>query len=188
MTTVRRRPLADELAARASACADLPALADAVCTAVHTAVPFSFGCLATTDPATGLISWAYKTRPLEIGDEDWAAAEYGAWDVNQFADIAARAEPVGVLSIDTDDRPETCRRFRDFLVPHFGFTDELRIVFRTQGLTWGALALNRGADEPSFTADEARTVVAVHALVADLIRHALFDTDRSTPYLRPALP
>ena len=51
-------------------------------------VPFAFGCLATTDPTSGLITWAYKTHPLEIGD------------------IARRSEPVGVLSIDTAGRPD----------------------------------------------------------------------------------
>lgn len=60
-------------------------------------VPFAFGCLATTDPASGLTTWAYKTHPLEIGD------------------IARRSEPVGVLSIDTAGRPDRCQRFREFL-------------------------------------------------------------------------
>ena len=159
----------------------MPAVAGAVCDAFQAAVPFTFGCLATTDPLTGLISWAYKTTPLEIGDEEFAAAEYGEPDINRFADLAARAEPVGALCLDTGGRPETCRRFRDFLAPRFGFTDELRVAFRNQGLIWGALALYRGPDEPAFTADEARIAAAVHEQVAELIRRAVFGMPRSGP-------
>jgi DNA-binding CsgD family transcriptional regulator len=182
---VSPRPLAEEIAARARPAAGLPALAAAVCAAYGTAVPYAFGCLATTDPSTGLISWTWKTSPLDLGDEEWAAAEYGGPDVNQFAELAGRAEPVGVLSMDTGGRPETCLRFRDFLAPRFGFTDELRVVFRSRGLTWGALALHRGPGEPPFSPAEARTAAAVHAQVADLIRAAVFSPPRPAPVTAP---
>lgn len=145
MTTVRPRPLADILASRTRNCVDLASVAAAVCEAYRVRIPYRIGCLATTDPSTGLISWAWKTHPLNIGDEEFAAAEYGGWDINLFAEIGTRPEPVGALSSDTDGNPGSCRRFRDFLVPRFGFTDELRVVFRSQGLTWGAIALYRGA-------------------------------------------
>ncbi len=158
----------------------MPALAAAVWDAVNRVVPFTFACLATTDPSTGLISGAYKSTPLEIGDEDFAAAEYGQWDINLFADIALRADPVGVLSIDTGGSPQSCRRFRDFLAPRFGFTDELRVAFRKQGLVWGALALYRGPGEPSFTAQEAQIVASVHGQLAELIRNAIFSAPRGT--------
>jgi DNA-binding CsgD family transcriptional regulator len=179
------RPLADVLAARARGATDLPATAAAVCAAIATAVPYDFCCLAATDPATGLISWVWKTSPLDIGDEEWAAAEYGGPDVNQLAEIAARPEPVGVLSVDTGGRPESCRRFRDFLAPRLGFTDELRVVARAQGLTWAALGLYRGAGAPAFTAAEGSAVAAVHGQVADLVRRALFTADPTAPALAP---
>ena len=169
------------LAARTGNCGDLAEVAAAVCGAIKVRIPYSFGCLATTDPSTGLISWAMKTHPLEVGDEEFAAAEYGAWDLNLFAEIGSRPEPVGVLSIDTDGDLRSCRRFRDFLAPRFGFTDELRVVFRSRGLTWGALALYRGDGEPSFTADDARTAASVHTQVAELIQDALFHPGHATP-------
>lgn len=178
VTAARHRPLSDVLSSRARGCRDLDALAGAVCEAFRGRISYSFGCLATTDPSTGLISWAFKTHPLEVGDEEFAAAEYSGWDVNLFAEIAARADPVGVLSIDTGGDLDRCRRFRTFLAPRFGFTDELRVVFRSQGLTWGALALYRGAGEPPFTADDAFTAVSVQAQVAQLIQDALFGADR----------
>jgi len=185
VTTARSRPLPEILAARGRHCADLTDVATAVCEAVRTRIPYDFGCLATTDPSTGLISWAYKSRPLEIGDEEFAAAEYGGWDINQFVEIASRPEPVGVLSIDLAGDLDSCRRFRDFLVPRFGFTDELRVVFRLRGLTWGVLALYRGASEPAFTAEEARDAASVHTQVAELIQSALFHPQRTAPEAAP---
>lgn len=181
MTVVQRPSLADRLGPASRCGGDLTALADAVFTAFRAVVPFSFACLATIDPATGLISSAYKSA-RGIGDEDFAAAEYGGRDINQFTEIALRPEPVGVLSIDTEGRPQTCRRFRDFLAPRFGFTDELRVVFRQQGLTWGALALYRSEGEPPFAADDGRTVAVVHEQVAELLRLAVFDTRRTTSH------
>ncbi|MEO8828497.1 hypothetical protein, partial [Lapillicoccus sp.] len=108
-------------------------------------VPFAFACLATTDPANGLITGTTKSHPLTVSDEELAAAEYGEPDVNLFADLALRPLPVGVLSVDTNGRPDSCRRFREFVVPNFGFTDELRLACRAGGTTWALLGLYRGA-------------------------------------------
>ena len=177
MGTPRRPSLADRLRAVTDATAatgDVEALGTAVFGAVAAYVPFGFACLATTDPASELITRAVKSRPLPIGDEAFAAAEYGGPDVNRFTDLAPRPVPVGVLSIDTDGHPESCRRFRDFLAPTFGFTDELRLACRVQGTTWGALAFYREAGEPSFTRDDAELLGAVHEIVALALRRALF--------------
>lgn len=173
MTTVRR-PLSEIVELRTRDGAALPELADAVCAAVRTRIPYVFGCLATTDPSTGLISWAWKTHPLEVGDEEFAASEYGGPDVNLFAELASRPEPVGVLSLDTAGDLNSCRRFREFLAPRFGFTDELRVVFRSRGLIWGALAVYRGPGEPPFSRDDARTAALIHQQVARLIQATLF--------------
>lgn len=165
---------------------DLPRLAQAVYEAVGRHVPFDFACFATTDPATGLITWASKTRSLGVGDEEFAAAEYGTPDVNNFADVAVRRPPAGALSIDTDGRPEICRRHREFMSPRFGFTDELRVVFLSRGASWGVLALYRGKDDPPFTAADADQLGAVSELVADAIQRTLFRRDPALRSGRPA--
>lgn len=87
-------------------------------------VPYDFACFATTDPASGVITWASKTRSLGIGDEEFAASEYGPADINKFEDVARRRPPVGGLTVDTGGHPEECRRHREFMTPRFGFTDE----------------------------------------------------------------
>lgn len=174
MRGVRPRSLGDGLGAVLPGCRDVDGVAEAVFAAVGAHVPFAFACLATMDPSSGLIARAFKSHPLAVGDEEFAAAEYGGPDVNQFADIAGRRAPVGVLSVDTDGRPERCRRFRDFLQPHFGFSDELRLVCRARGVSWGALALYRGAGDVPFTAREARELSDVHELLALSLQRVLF--------------
>ncbi|MHC1560836.1 helix-turn-helix transcriptional regulator [Actinomycetospora sp. C-140] len=169
-----QRALADRLGAAMDAASDLPALAQAVYRTVARHVPFDFACFAATDPATGLVTWASKTRDLGVGDEEWAALEYGPPDVNSFAEIATRRPPVGVLSLDTDGHPELCRRHREFLFPRFGFTDELRVVFLGRGAPWAAMALSRGRDEPPFARAEAEALGAVGELVAEAVQRRLF--------------
>lgn len=179
MATTKQRSLTDLL--RGAQITDLPALAQLVYSAVARHVPYDFGCFATTDPATGLITWASKTRSLGVGDEEFAAAEYGPPDINTFAEIARRHPPVGVLSIDTDAQPDSCRRHRDFMSPRFGFTDELRVVLLSRGASWGALALYRGQADPPFTAADAEQLAAVSELIADAIQRSLFSPDPTPP-------
>src|ERR1700749_3317785 len=72
VATSSRRALSQVLAAPGPPFPRPPDVAVAVCDAVRTQVPYIFGCFATTDPSTGLISWTYKTHPLEVGDEEFA--------------------------------------------------------------------------------------------------------------------
>ncbi len=69
-------------------------------------VPFVFGCFATLDPASGLIGRTYKTRSLGVGDEEFAALEYGAPDINRFAEIAGNAS---LLSASCQSIPPASR-------------------------------------------------------------------------------
>ncbi len=188
MGSTTRRALADRLRDTAGTGVDLPALARGVCQAVERSVPFAFACFATTDPTTGLITWAWKTRSLGVGDEDFAAAEYGPADVNSFAEIARRRPPVGVLSLDTGGHLDTCRRHRDFLHPRFGFTDELRAVFLSRAASWGAVALYRGPGDPPFTATDADQLAAVSELVAQAIQQSLFRLDPGPRAAGAAVP
>ncbi len=188
MGTTTPRALTDRVREAVGAGAGLAAVAHGVCSAVARCVPYVFACFATTDPATGLITWVWKTRSLGIGDEEFAAAEYGPPDVNSFAEIARRRPPVGVLSLDTGGHPDTCRRHRDFLHPRFGFTDELRTVFLSRAASWGALALYRGPGDPPFTTGDADQLSAVSEIVAQTIQQSLFRLDAGPRAARAAVP
>lgn len=174
MKTGKWRGLADELAEALVPDRELADLARVVYDVVGRHVPFDFACLAAMDPATGVITWTSKTRSIGTGDEEFAAAEYGAPDVNQFAELATRRPPVGALAIDTDGEVDRCRRFRDFLAPRFGFTDELRVVFIDRSVAWGGLAMYRVAGDPPFSAAEAAQLAATSEMCASAVARSLF--------------
>lgn len=176
---VHTRSLADRLCVTTIGCADLHTLAQMVFDAVAADIPFAFACLATTDPSNGLIIAAYKSHPLPVDEQEFAAAEYGAPDINRFDELARRRVPVGVLSVDTSGHPEHCRRLRDYMTPQFGFIDEIRVVCRDHAATWGLLAIYRGQGQPAFTAADGRQLATVAAIIADAIGRTLF-ADRPT--------
>lgn len=168
------RALPDLLADATRRDLDLPALAQVIYRAVARYVAYDFACFAVTDPASGLVAWASKTRSLGVGDEEFAAVENGPPDINGFAEIAQRKPPVGVLSIDTGGHPERCRRHRDLMLPRFGFTDELRVVFPSRGVSWGEMALYRAHDDPPFTIADAGQLAGITGLVGAAIARSLF--------------
>jgi len=169
---------------------DLPSLASAVYAAVAAEIPFAFACFASCDPATGLPTWSSKTRPLGCGDEEFVAAEFGGPDINTLAEIARRDPPAGALWLDTGGRLDTCRRYREFLRPRFGFTDELRVIFRSRAASWGALAIYRDGEDSPFTAAETSELGAVSELLACAVQRRLFSVtpaSGSAPAAGPAV-
>lgn len=176
---IHDRSLVDRLSAATPGCGNLETLSQVVFDTVAADVPFVFACLATTDPASGVINATYKSHPVPMGEDDFAAAEYGAPDINRFTELAERPLPVGVLSVDTDGQPDRCRRLREYMAPQFGFTDEIRLVCREQATTWGLLAIYRGHGQPAFTAAEGRRVAKVHAVIAGAVRRTVFADNRS---------
>lgn len=139
------RLLVRELADLARTAPDIRGFGAAVCAAVARAVPHDASCFTTADPDTGLLGEVVRSPCLDGGDEALAHYEYGMDDVNPFRVLARRRLPVGLLHRDTRGRPEECARFREYLGPGLGFTDEARVVFRAAGLTWGTLALYRSS-------------------------------------------
>lgn len=174
MTRTKWRALADLLQDATSGDVELAALADVMYSAVARYIPFDFACFATTDPATGLVTWASKTRSLGVGDEEFAAVEHGPPDINRFTELAGRTPPAGALFLDTGGNPQSCRRHRTLMLPRFGFTDELRVVFLSRGVSWGAMALYRAHQDPPFTAEEVKQLGKVGGIVGNTIPRILF--------------
>lgn len=174
MQTTPWRSLAARLAEALAGGHPPTELAQTLYAVVSRYVRYDFACVAITDPATGLVTWASKSRPLGVGDEEFAATEYGPPDINSFAELTTRTPPVGVLSIDTQGHPELCRRHRDLMLPRFGFTDELRVVFRDRGVSWGAMALYRGPGDPPFTAADADHFTDATTLVGAAVARSHF--------------
>lgn len=168
------RCLGDRLSDAIGPGLDRAELAEVVYAELASYVPFDFACLATTDPASGLITWTSKTRDLGVGDEEFAASEYGEPDVNKFEDLARRRPPVGALHIDTGGNLTACRRHREFMAPRFGFGDELRAVFVSRGISWGALGVYRRQGDQPFSAGDVTQVVGAIGTVAQAIQRSLF--------------
>ncbi len=137
------------------------------------AVPFESACLAFTDPATELLTGTVKLDLPDARDAEFARLEYGFDDVNTFRDISARDVPVGVLDLDTDGRPDTSRRYREFLVPHFDQGNEMRAACRIDGQTWGLLGLYRPTASTGFSQAEAAFIAAASVTIAGGVRAGL---------------
>ncbi len=130
-------------------------------------------CGLTLDPSTlvatggvhehGLTPTAIR-RLLEI--------EYGEVDLNLFVDLARARSPAAVLSLSAGDALEQSPRWRDVLVPS-GYGDELRVVLRSGGNTWGAVVMFRSQGRPGFTEQEAALMALVSEPAAAALRGSL---------------
>ncbi len=148
MKTTHADAVRRELLALAQAGDGTEQFVEATCAALGKAIPFEFACMASTDPATGLITHAYKSDPADSMDAEFARLEYATEDINQFHDISARRTPVGVLDHDTAGHPERCLRHHVFLVPCFAHGHELRAGFRSRHGVWGVIAMYRPVGRP----------------------------------------
>lgn len=180
MRTSRTEAVLRELSALAYADEAGEELLQATCAALRRAVPFEFACLARTDPASVLITDAYKSDPADSKDAEFARLEYATEDINQFREIAARPDPVGVLEHDTGGHPERSVRYRDFLVPHFSHGHELRAAFRAKHGVWGAIALYRPVGRAGFTDEESAFLARASATVADALSAAAIRSTATT--------
>jgi DNA-binding CsgD family transcriptional regulator len=106
------------------------------------------------------------------------ASEYLVEDVNSFAGLARRRQPVGILSEAAHGRSERSARYRDLLVP-IGIPFELRAVPVSRGRAWGAVHIARREDKKDFRREDATVLARVTAAIAEGIRTSLrFDAAR----------
>lgn len=140
-------------------------------------LPFDSSCWLSLDPAT-LLPTSHFTR--EISSDhlmELAANEFLEDDVNKFADLARRAQPVGILSQATDGDLERSPRYVGVLAPNgYRDGDELRAVFLDGDTTWGCVALHR--HRGTFSEQEGQAVAAVGRHLATGIRRAILAADR----------
>lgn len=147
--------------------------AETVLDLLREAVPYDAVCLATSDPATGLLTGRYHIDLGDSRDAEFAHLEYEVDDVNLFRDVATRPRPVGVLALDTGGAPETSVRWREFLMPHFGIRHELRAAFRADGQVWGLIGMYRGSPASGFGPAEADFIAGLSDTVARGLRAAI---------------
>jgi DNA-binding CsgD family transcriptional regulator len=128
---------------------DLETFLDEALASINRAVPHVGACVATVDPATLLLTGTLKFGDLhgqDDHDHEWGLLEYGQHEDTAFIELAHRAVPAVAVGA-TDPRSV---RLNEFMVPHYSYADELRVVMRDRGQVWGAIAMFRGADAPAF--------------------------------------
>ena len=134
-------------------------------------VPVDAVWWATADPATLLFTQAYREGLPADTTPYFVDNEFLADDVNKWTELAADRGGVRTLWQATGGRPEASGRYRDLFQP-MGMGDELRVVLRTGGASWGLMCLHRAAGRP-FTEAEARYVGRLAPHLAEGLRAGL---------------
>lgn len=150
--------------------ADADELLEGVATEVGKVVPYDGAMWFGLDPGTLL---AVAPARMERLDDGFCATfwfgEFHEQDANLIADLARDPSPAATLRSATGDRPMRSARYRDFLQPQ-GYDDELRVVFRTGGRSWGHAALLREPGRPAFDEDDVAVLEAISPIVASAFR------------------
>lgn len=139
---------------------------------------------ATVDPITMLFTSALSEDPLIAATPRFLDNEYGPADVNRFADLALAAEPVASLDHATHGDRGASRRFTEIMAP-LGLGDELRIVLRTGGRSWGVMCLHRAAAASGFDEHDIALVRHLAPHLAEGLRRAQL---LPSPTTAPASP
>ncbi len=135
---------------------DLEAFVTEVDESLRRAVPFAGMCIATMDPASHLLTGTFKFGDLAGRDErdaDWGLIEYGDPEPTSFTELLRAGVAAESVHRATGGDVTRSTRIRDFMASLFGYTDEARVVLRSDQL-WGGAALFRGGDERPFGDDE----------------------------------
>ncbi|NHC24147.1 helix-turn-helix transcriptional regulator [Nocardioides sp. IC4_145] len=155
---------------------DLETFLEEAVESVGRAVPWVSACLATHDPGTHLLTSARKygdLRSMNSRDHEFGLIEYGTVEPTAFTELATtRTAAAGVHQV-TGGEVERSGRMSSFMVPHFGFTDEARLVFRDGREVWGGMALFRGDGDRPFDAAEIEFLAGVSAAFARGVRTGL---------------
>ncbi|GAB2875167.1 response regulator transcription factor [Nocardioides pacificus] len=161
---------------------------------VSRAVAWAGACLATHDPGTGLLTSARKYGALlgqDTHDHEFGLIEYGTVEPTTFTELAAAPMPAAGVHHLTRGEVQRSGRMSRFMIPHFGFSDELRLVFREGRHTWGAMALFRGPDDAPFAEAEVAFLASLAQSFARGVRAGMLsrlaDVTGSAPVSGPAV-
>jgi DNA-binding CsgD family transcriptional regulator len=136
---------------------DLETFLEEAVESVGRAVPWVGACLATHDPGTHLLTSARKYGAISgqsQHDHAFGLIEYGTVEPTAFVELARAEVPAAGVHLVHEGDVARSGRMSDLMVPHFGFGDEARLVFRDRDQNWGGMALFRGADEQPFDETE----------------------------------
>ncbi|WP_244931687.1 helix-turn-helix transcriptional regulator [Nocardioides sp. W7] len=163
---------------------DLDAFLEEAVESVRRAVPWAAACLATHDPGTHMLTSARKygfDRDANDHDHEFGLIEYGTVEPTAFTELAVAARPAAGVHLTHGGEIERSGRMSSFMVPNFGFGDEVRMVFRDGAQTWGAMALFRGSDEPPFAPADVEFLASLSTQFARGVRTGMLTRLADTP-------
>ncbi len=156
---------------------DIETFLEEATASVQRAVPWVAACLGTHDPSTHMLTSARKyghLRQENSHDHEFGILEYGGVEPTAFTELARAEVPAAGVHLLTRGELERSERMSRFMVPHFGFGDEARVIFRDgadgRGRAWGAMALFRGSDEAPFDLAEIEFLASLSSMFARGVR------------------
>jgi DNA-binding CsgD family transcriptional regulator len=139
-------------------------------------LPADAWCGLTLDPSTLVITGGIHEHGLTpVAIRRLLEIEYGDGDVNLFVDLARARTPAAALCLELGDTLDRSPRWREVLVPS-GYGDELRVVLRSGGSSWGALVFFRLQGKPPFTEASVASAAAVSEPLAEALQGSLLAT------------
>ncbi|MFP5415892.1 MAG: helix-turn-helix transcriptional regulator [Actinomycetes bacterium] len=167
---------------------DLDTFVEEAMASIARAVPSLGSCVSMVDPSTLLLTGTRKYGDLVGRDEhdhEWGLLEYGSAEPSGFRSLARQDVPAVAMQELARRGMEPSRRMAEFMEPNFGYTDELRLVFRDHGQVWGGAALFRGADVRPFDEDDVTLLASLSGLMSVGVRAGLLSrialADTPTP-------
>ncbi len=148
------------------------------------AVPSCAGCVATIDPASLLMTGTFKFGDLadrHEHDREWGLVEYGQPEPSSFSELAVAGIPAAGVHQMTGGELQRSPRLHEFVHPNLGYTDELRLLARSDGRVWGGLALFRDHPARPFSAEDVRFASSLSSLFASGLRTGLLSRLAAAP-------
>lgn len=136
------------------------------------AMPYEKFWCATIDPSTQLFTSAVFGGFAPEETPAYVSNELLQDDFNKFSDLASSQKPVNTLRIATRGDLARSQRYREILEP-VGLGHEMRAVFRSGGVVWGAMCLHRLRRFEDFTLEHSALLAAIGPHLAAGIRTAL---------------
>jgi DNA-binding CsgD family transcriptional regulator len=121
--------------------------------------------------------------PLDAAAPLFLANEFGASDVNKFADLARGAITAQSLDQATGRDRATSSRSREIMSP-LGLGDELRVTLRSGSAVWGVLCLHRADADAGFSDGEIELVESIAPHIGAGLRRSVMV---APPSVEPAI-
>ncbi len=162
----------DAVTKLASAAVDPAEFFSEVAARLHRVVPYDTSGWMTLDPDTLLPGGALETgKPAELVRTLWRN-ELQVPDVHKLAVLARKPTPVAALSQLSPAAAAESERLQ-VILSSCGIRDEMRVMLRAGGSTWGGFALYREHGSRAFDADELAVIADIAAEVGEGLRRSL---------------